>query len=479
MTKFFDSGDGLKITPSWQPPRPLPKGRDRIAFDRKSQRRFDANGFLHVTMSPISKETVNEYYGGEIPNWDELGLDPNRIYKGYRPGVELAKGAATFNGLNILSEHIKDDAEDPPKGYIIGSMGTDANYSAPYLKNSLIIKDAEAIELLNPADPNKSPKREISASYRYDPVFEAGTFNNVRYDFVMTNIRGNHIALVEEGRAGSDVVVSDKNTINKERGFKMANPLQIIEDLIASLKGAGVVPHEGGEEEAAAIMSGDEDKPAACDEDKPEGANDDALEAALTELFALADSVADEELAAKLKEVGESIRATMGGADDEEEEVKTEEKVVEDEETVEVKTEEKEKGSPAMDKKPGARKKFVAKRGGNTYNINVPLANDAAIAKQVEAKINAKVRAARDVRPLIGEVDPLAFDSAAGIYRSALKAHGIDAGKVSDVTALRQMVQLAQSAKPKESYPVVSALANDSKGKDDPNFAGLGRIRKA
>ena len=468
------------VKKSWQPPRPLARGRDRIAFDKKSARSFDANGFLHVSISPISKETVNDYYGGEIPDWQELGLDPNRIYKGYRPGPELAKGAATFNGLNILSEHIKDDAEDPAKDYIIGSMGTDAKYSAPYLMNSLIIKDAEAIELLNPADPSKAPKREISASYRYDPVFEAGTFNNVRYDFIMTNIRGNHIALVEEGRAGSDVVVSDENTINKERGFKMANPLQIIEDLIASLKGAGVVPHEGGEEEAAKFMEGDEEAkaPGATDNEpgKPEGANDDALEAALTELFALADSVQDEELAMKLKAVGESIRESQGGAVGDEDD--PEKKVAEDEEDDDERPgeEKKEKGLPAMDRKP-ARKTVTAKRGGNVFNINVPLANDAAIAKSVEAKINAKVLAAREVRGLIGEVDPLAFDSAAGIYRKALQVAGVET-KVSDVAALRQMVKLAQDAKPKDVYPVVASLANDSKGKDDPNFAGLGRIRK-
>ena len=466
---------------NWQPPRPLPKGRDRIAFDKKSARSFDANGFLHVSVSPISKETVNDYYGGEIPDWQELGLDPNRIYKGYRPGTELAKGAATFNGLNILSEHIKDDAEDPAKDYIIGSMGTDAKYSAPYLMNSLIIKDAEAIELLNPADPSKAPKREISASYRYDPVFEAGTFNNVRYDFIMTNIRGNHIALVEEGRAGSDVVVSDSNTINKKRGFEMANPLQIIEDLIASLKGAGVVPHEGGEEEAAKFMEGGDQDPAPAgavdnDPDNPEGADDDALEAALTELFALADSVQDEELAMKLKAVGESIRQAQGGEVGDEE-TDPSKKVAEDEEGEERPGEEKkEKGTPAMDRKP-ARKTVTAKRGGNVFNINVPLANDAAIAKSVEAKINAKVLAAREVRGLIGEVDPLAFDSAAGIYRKALQVAGVET-KVSDVAALRQMVKLAQDAKPKDVYPVVASLANDSKGKDDPNFAGLGRIRK-
>jgi hypothetical protein len=208
---------------------------DRLTFDAASKRHIDENGFLHVAMSPISKETVNEYYGHEIPGWQEAGLDPQKIYNGYRPGPELEKAAPTFNGLNILSEHKKDDAEDSPKGLIIGSMGTDANYQAPYLRNSLIIKDAEAIKLLNPEDPSQTPKREISASYRYDPVFQPGVFNNQRYDFMMTNIRGNHIALVEEGRAGSDVLVSDEKPI--ERSKKMGITLK---DILDFFKKGGV-----------------------------------------------------------------------------------------------------------------------------------------------------------------------------------------------------------------------------------------------
>lgn len=471
--RLFDSGAGLQIMVAQDR---KPRTRERIAFDRKSLRSFDANGFLHVALSPISKETVNEYFGGEIPGWSELRLDPNRIYKGYRPGPELAKGAATFNGLNILSEHIKDDAEDPPKDYIIGSIGTDAKYAAPYLYNSLIIKDAEAIELLNPADPTKEPKREISASYRYDPVFESGTFKNERYDFIMTNIRGNHIALVEEGRAGDDVVVSDAQTVTRKRGLRMANPMEILEELIKVFKEKGVEPHDGGMEEARAFMGDEDTEEVKVEEKKVVGASDDALDEALTELFALADAVEDEDLAAKLKEVGESIRAFMGDGEMEEEE--TTEEVVEDEDTVEIKAEEKEKRFGAMDRKPG-KKRYTAKKGGSTININVPMANDAAIEKRVMAKINAKVRAAQEVRPLIGEVNPLAYDSAFGIYRDALKAHDIDAGKVTDLAALRQMVKMAQSIKPKESYPVVTSMANDSKGKDDPNFSALGRIRRA
>jgi hypothetical protein len=67
---------------------------NRIAFDaRASVRSKDDNGFLHVAVSNLTKETVNPYYGREIPGWQERGLDPERVYYGWRSGKELEKGA--------------------------------------------------------------------------------------------------------------------------------------------------------------------------------------------------------------------------------------------------------------------------------------------------------------------------------------------------------------------------------------------------
>lgn len=65
-----------------------------LALDAASKRHKDVNGFLHVDASNISKETVNPYYGREIPGWEGLGLEPERIYMGYRPGEELKKAGA-------------------------------------------------------------------------------------------------------------------------------------------------------------------------------------------------------------------------------------------------------------------------------------------------------------------------------------------------------------------------------------------------
>ncbi len=74
----------------------------------------------------------------------------------------------------------------------------------PYLKMDLSCWSRPAIDGIN-----DGTAREISASYRYIPVMTPGTYEGVRYDGRMTNLSGNHVALVPKGRAGSDVVVAD------------------------------------------------------------------------------------------------------------------------------------------------------------------------------------------------------------------------------------------------------------------------------
>ncbi|MBQ5727632.1 MAG: DUF2213 domain-containing protein, partial [Mailhella sp.] len=189
----------------------------------------DANGFLHVASSNISKETVNPYYGREIPGWEEKGLDPNHIFYGYRAGEELAKAAKTFDGLPLLIDHHIEDAEDPQKEYRVGSLGTDARWEAPYLKNSLIVTDAEAIRAIE-----DGRMKELSCAYRYEPDWTPGTFEGVPYDFIMRNIQGNHVALVEEGRAGADVVVADA----KPRETATSKLEKVMKGLFARFRGA-------------------------------------------------------------------------------------------------------------------------------------------------------------------------------------------------------------------------------------------------
>lgn len=193
---------------------------DSIAMDRATQRSIDADGRLHVAITPISKANVCEYAGNEIPDGGKLGLDPNKKYKLYRDPDELEKGAKTFNNIPLLSEHVPVSADDPKHELVIGSTGTDAEFKAPYLINSLVFWDKKAIDAIQAADGNSDEgMKELSCAYRYTADMTPGTSpEGEAYDGVMKNIVGNHVALVERGRAGSDVMVHD----SKPKEFKWA-----------------------------------------------------------------------------------------------------------------------------------------------------------------------------------------------------------------------------------------------------------------
>ncbi len=178
---------------------------DTLAHDRMgSVRMTDEDGRLHVAATPISKATVNAYYGREIPGADRLGLAPDRLYNLLRDPAELARAAPSFNALPVLAEHAHVTAEAPRADLVVGTTGTNARFASPYLTNSLAIWNAGAIHNIR-----SGAQRELSCAYRYTPVMEAGQFEGQPYDGRMTNIRGNHVALVPSGRAGPDVVVAD------------------------------------------------------------------------------------------------------------------------------------------------------------------------------------------------------------------------------------------------------------------------------
>lgn len=185
----------------------------RCAFDRASVRTYDQDGRLHVAISNMAREAVDQYLGEEIPGWQELGLDAKKIYRLYRPGEELEKAAASFNNLPILREHIPVTAEAPQQEMVIGSTGTDAAYADGFIRNSAVIWVQDDID-----DIESEDKREWSPGYYYKPDMTAGKFNGLQYDGVMRDIVGNHVALVSEGRQGRDVVVGD----SQPEIFKMA-----------------------------------------------------------------------------------------------------------------------------------------------------------------------------------------------------------------------------------------------------------------
>lgn len=166
-----------------------------FAFDKKSARSFDADGRMRVRDCIISVAEVNPYYGKEIPGREALGLDANTVYDLYRDPAELERAADSFNGLPLMIRHIAQTANEPRKEYIGGSV-YNARFVDGKLRADLLVMDAQAIEYVESGE-----LADLSSSYRYKPDMTAGELDGRKFDGVMRNIEGNHVALVEDGRA--------------------------------------------------------------------------------------------------------------------------------------------------------------------------------------------------------------------------------------------------------------------------------------
>lgn len=473
--------------------------RENIVFDAHSQRRFDENGFLHVEANPVSKAQVSPYYGMEIDGWEELNLDPERVYYAYRAEESLAEAAPTFNGLPLLLGHYPESAEKPQKEHRVGSLGTDAAFSPPYLRVTLIITDQRGIDAIV-----SGKAKEISAGYAFDPEFIPGEYEGQKYDFIMKNIRGNHVALVEEGRAGPDVSVQDeKHTQPRGTVMKMKKgvldwarrTLRMAKDADPSVKQDEV---EAAKEILAASkeeQKGEDNKDIGLDEDK---------DAKINKILTLFPDLAEEKATALADALQELISAHSSGAGDEDPEVSkakdnAEGNEAEDEDPAAIDAEEVKAALDACGldaDNPEFQKAFAegVKHGAGTgateseatdsdtpeegkkamdtalRRMGRQLRRTAAVAPAraadaAVAHLRALNEAARKVRPLTGDiVDPLVFDSAEAIYGKALDLAGVDKDRYPRA-AWRGMVDVA--LRQRIGAPVAVA-AQDSVGRDGP-----------
>lgn len=176
-----------------------------LAFDYVSVRSFDQDGRLRVREANISRACVNPYAGDEIPGWEDLGLDPGRIYMLWRQPDELARAVPTFANVPLLARHVAVSPDDHRPADVVGTLGSDVRFEAPFLKSDLIVWAADSI--------NRVAARtccELSCGYRYRPIMRPGrTPDGEAYDGIMTAIQGNHCAIVVEGRAGPQCVIGD------------------------------------------------------------------------------------------------------------------------------------------------------------------------------------------------------------------------------------------------------------------------------
>lgn len=172
---------------------------------------------------PICRTGMQEYTPQELGVADTTG----GILKVYREEEEVFKPAAiaSFEGKPVTDDH-------PP-------VGVDASNYASYTKGTvqnvrrgsgadsdklicdLVVYDASLIAKID------AGKREISCGYECKYIErDDGTYCQM-------DIIGNHVAVVEEGRAGHDVSIRDAKT-KPEGGKKMAKKGNILHRMFAA-----------------------------------------------------------------------------------------------------------------------------------------------------------------------------------------------------------------------------------------------------
>lgn len=432
-------------------------GKARIALDRKSVRTVDRDGRLHIALSNISKATVDPYYGREIPDGDRLGLDPDKIYYLLRDPEELAKAAPTFNNLPILNEHIPVNAEAPQKEAIIGSTGTDADFNSPYLQNSAVVWCQDDID-----DIESARKKEWSCAYYYTADMTPGEFNGLRYDGIMRNIVGNHVALVDQGRAGPDVVVGDK----LPEGMKMAKSRRAL--LLHGAVAALIAPKlaqdatlqiAGAFASATAKTRGKDADKIAADVVKLVGgklAQDEGLDVSdVVSIIKAVDGTEETAPAVDEDEIDDDQTAATITADGEDDAIARIMAFIDgklsDEDMAELGN--IVSGGGAVDEEP-------EDQPGNPpqdKEKDKPAAMDAAAIRRATLREAAEIRDAEHaVEPFIGRLK-VAQDSAAAVYKLALDHAGVD---LKGVPKAAYKAMVAMLPKP-GATPAATTIAQD------------------
>ncbi len=168
-------------------------------------------GYLICHDVPIARTGPQEYLAREM----QIDGDPERVIAVDRMPEDVFEAAtlASFEGKPITDGHPPENIS--PENYAAYTRGHVQNVrrEGDYIVADLYINDASlANEVQN------GIKREVSCGYtcNYEPVGSG---------YKQTHIRGNHVAVVPKGRAGSTVAIQDNAVKETEKGTNSMNKL--------------------------------------------------------------------------------------------------------------------------------------------------------------------------------------------------------------------------------------------------------------
>lgn len=256
-----------------------------------SDREYDTNGWFEVKGNPLSKVGVYPYSGRSLGLLDT----PDQIFMVYRPAEELsaAECIESFRLLPWIDNHVMLGSEESgltpaeQKG-VQGTTGEEIYFDGEMLRGNIKVFSEALANLI------AHGKKELSCGYRCRYEKASGVYEGQAYEYIQRDMRGNHLALVENGRMGQEVAVLDHfvftidsqefyqmadNTVKKsEEGDKkpaltIAEAKQLLSELLPQVKALQDIVGDDDDDEAAA-------EPAAESKPKAEKQDTTAMDAA-------------------------------------------------------------------------------------------------------------------------------------------------------------------------------------------------------
>ncbi|UIJ95999.1 DUF2213 domain-containing protein [Sinorhizobium meliloti] len=162
--------------------------------------RRTADGYLVADVR--TARTGIQLYAGH-----EVGKPEMATVKVYRPEDQVFDKASlgSYAHKPVTNDH-PDEAvtADNWKSLSVGQIGDEVARDGEFVRVPLIVMDGATISEI------EGGKRELSAGYTCDLSWEPGTTpEGEKYDAIQKDIRINHVAIVQRGRAGSEARIGD------------------------------------------------------------------------------------------------------------------------------------------------------------------------------------------------------------------------------------------------------------------------------
>lgn len=163
-----------------------------------TRRRDD--GYL-VADARIARTGIQNYLGWEVGKPDMAQV---RVY---RPGSEVFSDATLKSAAHrpVTNDHPDEQVTSKNwKDVAVGQTGDEVSGEGIFIRVPLMVSDEKTILAI------EGGKQELSAGYTCDLDWTAGTTpTGDEYDAIQKNIRLNHVAIVQQGRAGKQVRIGD------------------------------------------------------------------------------------------------------------------------------------------------------------------------------------------------------------------------------------------------------------------------------